>query len=57
MDEIDIKVERLIEDAKKKAERVSKEGERSAVEFINSLADKAMRFTSDKLDKLEERLN
>ena len=57
MDDIDIKADELINEAKKKAERIPVRGERSAVEFINDLADKAMRFASDKLDKLEETLS
>ena len=57
MDEIDKITEKLIENAKKEAEHKPAKGERSAMEFINDLADKAMSFTSDKLDKLEEKLN
>ena len=39
-------------DIKEKAEHI----ERSAIEIINDLADKAMDFTSDTLDKIEDAL-
>ncbi|MBR2279996.1 MAG: hypothetical protein IJ903_03615 [Ruminococcus sp.] len=31
--------------------------ERTIVEFLNDIVDKAQRFTDDKLDKLEDKLN
>jgi len=37
---------------KEKAEHI----ERSAVEIINDLADKAMDFTTEKLDQIEDKL-
>ncbi len=37
---------------KEKAERV----ERSAIDIINDLADKAMEFTTEKLDSIEDKL-
>lgn len=37
---------------KEKAEHI----ERSAIDIINDLADKAMEFTSEKLEQLEDKL-
>ena len=31
--------------------------EKTIVEFLNDIVDKAQRFTDDKLDKLEEKFN
>ena len=31
--------------------------ERTIVEFLNDIVDKAQRFTDDELDKLEDKLN
>ena len=38
---------------KEKAEHI----ERSAIDIINDLADKALDFTSEKLDEIEDKLN
>ena len=51
--DIDKTVEMIYKAAKTEAERKPKKGERSAVEIINDFADKAMKYTEDKLNKLE----
>lgn len=38
------------------SERKPQKGERSAIEIVNDFANKAMSFTSEKLNQLEDRL-